>query len=863
MMFLNVVMLLGLIALASPILIHLLNRRQAKLVDWGAMQFLLASLTTRKRHIMIEEVILMAIRCLLLALLALAMARPFLPSRSVIPWAVVLPAVLGAALAAGIATAMWAMVRLRWLLIWLAALLVAVAAIATAREYLAQSRMWKSAAGEKDVVLVLDGSASMTMKVKGKTNFQRAVEEAQALVERCKPGDAISLIVTGSAPRQIVANPSADREELADALSKVKPVGGSMQVLKALNAAAASLAEGHNPGKKIVLLTDGQKLGWDLDNDSSWGFLAAGLDAMPSKPEIVCRTLELPERFRNLAVTDVTLSRQVIGTDRPVRINVKVANTGTEEVLATAVRLSINAEALVPQRVGNIPPGAAETVHFQYHFEQPGPYVLKAQVLTKDVIEADNAFRQVVNVIDRLRVLIVDGASGDRRLCGAKLARIALAPRGNSGGGRRRKGRQLIVEPEVVAATEMRSVAALHRKYPGFWRCGLIVLSNVPRLPAPVAQEILRFVGRGGGLLITPGDFAQVRGEKKAGVTAETFYRNWKTETGQRVAPAVLAKRVSVPDNPARAALKTFSHPALALVSDPAQSDLPQWRIKSYWKLEADEKDPSVRVAGLMDTGDPLLVERKLSDAKGYILMSAMATNLHDSNLPLLKCFVPLLHEVAYFLATPVMLNANVEPGTEIALELEPREGASPPTDGPREAAVTTPSGRQETASLSYDDGALRIRFTKTEEPGAYRVKLPEALAGKYPAMKSNPQAADVVPFVVLDDPGESQLQRLEDKDLSKAREHVKLRQANSFDELAAAVGGGIPGEELWRWLAIGALLALVAEIALTRWIAMQRKSHEIEEVEFGDGAEDLQTFRRRAREMLARSEEQGAAVSR
>ncbi|KPK80145.1 MAG: hypothetical protein AMJ81_12405, partial [Phycisphaerae bacterium SM23_33] len=421
-------MLFGLVALASPILIHLLNRRQAKLVDWGAMQFLLASLTTRKRHIMIEEVILMAIRCLLLALLALAMARPFLPSRSVIPWAVVLPSVLAAALAAGIATAMWSMVRLRWLLLWVAALLVVAAAIATGREYLAQSRMWKSATGEKDVALVLDGSASMSMKVKGKTNFQRAVEEARAVVERCKPGDAISVIVAGSAPRKAVANPTSDHQELADALDRARPVGGSMQVLKALNTAAASLAEGHNPAKKIVLLTDAQKLGWDLDNQSSWGFLAAGLEDMPSKPEIICRTLELPKTYRNLAVDAVRLGRQVVGTDRPVRIDVKIANTGTEPVLATAVKLSIDGEALVPQRVENLPAGAAETVHFQHQFERPGPHVLEAEVLSMDVIPADNTLKQVVNVVDRLRVLIVDGASGDRRLCGAELARIALAP---------------------------------------------------------------------------------------------------------------------------------------------------------------------------------------------------------------------------------------------------------------------------------------------------------------------------------------------------------------------------------------------------------------------------------------------------
>ena len=32
-------------------------------------------------------------------------------------------------------------------------------------------------------------------------------------------------------------------------------------------------------------------------------------------------------------------------------------------------------------------------------------------------------------------------------------------------------------------------------------------------------------------------------------------------------------------------------------------------------------------------------------------------------------------------------------------------------------------------------------------------------------------------------------------------------------------------GEELWKYLAVGALFLLLAEIALTRWIARQRQS--------------------------------------
>ena len=46
--FLNLLMLLGLGAVIIPPLIHLLNRRRYDVVDWGAMQFLQISETTRR-----------------------------------------------------------------------------------------------------------------------------------------------------------------------------------------------------------------------------------------------------------------------------------------------------------------------------------------------------------------------------------------------------------------------------------------------------------------------------------------------------------------------------------------------------------------------------------------------------------------------------------------------------------------------------------------------------------------------------------------------------------------------------------------------------------------------------------------------
>src|SRR5213080_1232160 len=82
MSFLNPIMLFGLTAVAVPIIIHLLNRRKFQKVVWAAMRFLKVSVEQNQKRMRIEDLILLALRCLLLALLALALARPALMSNS-------------------------------------------------------------------------------------------------------------------------------------------------------------------------------------------------------------------------------------------------------------------------------------------------------------------------------------------------------------------------------------------------------------------------------------------------------------------------------------------------------------------------------------------------------------------------------------------------------------------------------------------------------------------------------------------------------------------------------------------------------------------------------------------------------------
>src|SRR5258708_27816475 len=74
--FLNPLLLFGILGIASPIIIHLLAKKKIQRVVWAAMRFLKNVVEKNQRRLTLEDVILLLLRCLLLILLALALARP-------------------------------------------------------------------------------------------------------------------------------------------------------------------------------------------------------------------------------------------------------------------------------------------------------------------------------------------------------------------------------------------------------------------------------------------------------------------------------------------------------------------------------------------------------------------------------------------------------------------------------------------------------------------------------------------------------------------------------------------------------------------------------------------------------------------
>src|SRR5262245_16115649 len=165
---LNLLMLLGLVGLAIPPIIHLLSRRRYDVVDWGAMQFLRVSETTRRR-LLIEELLLMALRMGLLGVLVVAMAAPVAFSPLI--------ARLGA------------------------------------RE-------------NRDVVLVFDGSTSMGYASDGESAHDAARKWARAFVDQLAPGDTVAVLQARQQVIPVLPEPTHDLERVRDAIEKLSPPRG-------------------------------------------------------------------------------------------------------------------------------------------------------------------------------------------------------------------------------------------------------------------------------------------------------------------------------------------------------------------------------------------------------------------------------------------------------------------------------------------------------------------------------------------------------------------------------------------------------------------------------------------------------------
>ena len=943
MQFINAFLLLGLLAIAVPIIIQLLSRKNQRRTPWGAMIFLLASMRKRKRKVLLEDILLLACRCLLPAFAALALARPFSTPDSQVAWIVVLPAMLLAIVLFGISFALWRYPKWRALAMFAALAIGALVAAAVLFEKQLNLKRFGGGAS-KDVALIIDGSSSMCMVgPDGKSNFELAVDEAGKYLEQAGRQTAFSIILGGPVPEVMNPVPVSDRRVLRETLQALKPTHGTMRAPAALASAAVTLAAGNNAVKQIVVLGDGQAVGWDLQSKGRWGTIRSVFSQMRTPPPLVWRTLPLPASIRDVAVSGITLSRDVVGTDREVVVRVAVLNAGTEAVTPDSVALHAGSQVYTTKDVRQLEPGATQTFEFRHKFDKPGAAVLSATVTARDDLPEDDTFRLVVPVLDSMRVLVVDGdSSGPRLARGSTYVSLALSPR-NAGTAADRAGFLLDADVEDVSRTATRA---------DFSAYALVALCNVAQLSEGTLGALASYVRGGGGLLVLPG--AKVRAP---------LWNAWR-QRGEPVLPLELGEWKTIADPSEASPLEpsTFTHDALR--SFRAGTDLGRVAPLQRWTLRPGLAGDAGTAASFAD-GTPALAIR--SFGRGSVVLSAFPFEAIASDLPSRQSFVPFVHELAYFLASPLQPELNVAPSDGAQLLLAPRlaasslrgggghgmlgyyypqkkqqgdpkirtdakvdfnwGGGSPmsgipadnfsvrwvgtvtaPADGAYEfsapcddrcsiqldgkaygggavqlkrgqgvsvrlefeedggqamcsfrwkkpgaqnpepvpteclsplsaagfgqlVSVADPNGKLFNGELLTDPDGTWLKISRPLLPGLYVVQKPEE--GLPPGLGAAATPEGTIAFDVRAGVEESEMLAISKDQEDALREYVQLSLATQEEDVVKILHGSAFGREMWRFFAIAALIFLVAEIALARWISIQRRSGEETNVEF------------------------------
>ncbi|MGB2957614.1 MAG: BatA domain-containing protein [Bacteroidota bacterium] len=343
MTFLNPFVLVGLAAAAIPVLIHLLNLRRLRTVEFSSLRFLKELQKTSLRRLKIQQLLLLLLRTLLVILLVLAFSRPALRGS--------LAGVMG-------------------------------------------SR------ASSTIVILLDDSPSMGMRNTGGALFSQARDAIHDILESADGDDTVFLIPLSSLREKGFSGEAASSVPAAlNSLSTMETSQISVPLKEGLPHIREILGRSTHPNNELYIVSDAQRTQIPLADtpvDS-----AQGLD-----PNVRCFLMTVPPSTgSNLGAGPVEVRTQILAKDRPVSLEATVRNPGEITVQNSIVSVYLDGSRVAQQSV-TIPPRSTASVPFTLFPKRRGILEAHLE-LEDDVLEIDNSFYFTITVPRLIRILLV------------------------------------------------------------------------------------------------------------------------------------------------------------------------------------------------------------------------------------------------------------------------------------------------------------------------------------------------------------------------------------------------------------------------------------------------------------------------
>ena len=345
----------GLISIGIPILIHLLSRQRRRPIEWAAMRFLLEAFKKHRRRLQIEQLLLLLVRCLIVALIGFALARPLLEDAGVL-----------------------------------------------------------NVGGSRAVFLVIDdGLASGVTDDEHIVALENHLSQAIELIEALNAGDSVAVITASRPAKALLSPPSSDHRAVVGLLRALKPQQSPTDLPGALALVREATDEyGDNYDHLLVYLLSEFRRGSSSLNvplNDIFKDVDRDLTLLASPPSQVAAT--------NMQIVGIKPVRNLMlpgVLDGSGQLVVKVERHGGALGHAVStVRLTGDGIEKLTPRVIEWEPGQSEAqVEFSLKFAVSGNREIGLTAsLENDSLNADNQRHIVLELRDRIRTLLIDRRS--------------------------------------------------------------------------------------------------------------------------------------------------------------------------------------------------------------------------------------------------------------------------------------------------------------------------------------------------------------------------------------------------------------------------------------------------------------------
>ena len=353
MTFLNPLVLFGLITAAIPVILHLLNLRKLRTIEFSTLTFLKELQQTKIRRLKLRQILLLIIRTLLVIFIVLAFSRPALRGT-----------ILGSL----------------------------------------------GSQAHSTIVFILDDSFSMTGNDEHGEYFKQAKETADKLIDLLKEGDEAFLIKLSDVPQATIDPATHDFAALRTIFHESQISAIRRPLEDAIGLSAKLLQQSKNANKEVYIISDLQQT---LLSQRSVGIPENNPSLFDDHSHFFFVPIGVKE-IANVSIDSIDITTTILEKDKPISVIASIGNFGITPLNNYIISAYIDGIKMAQKNLAIEPWGYAKT-EFSISSKRTG-FIRGYLELENDAIELDNRRYFTFYIPEQINIAVIANAEMDKRL---------------------------------------------------------------------------------------------------------------------------------------------------------------------------------------------------------------------------------------------------------------------------------------------------------------------------------------------------------------------------------------------------------------------------------------------------------------